>query len=371
MLPIDSNSVLNLKSEKRTLIKKYVHKNNLKGALQVINTLLPTGALFYLAIEFFYSYWYLSVVCCLFAVLFVLRIFVLMHDCGHNALFSKPKANSWVGFILGVFCGVPQYVWSKHHDYHHATNGNWEKYRGPLAVLSVEEYQNLDAKKRAQYAKNRRIRLGPIAGFLYFIFNPRFNWLKGCVQLFLHVAKTVFSSNNQPKESLLSGFKTSSWADWTEFWHMTANNLCLLVVIALSLSVFDPLAFAVVYLVVLSLAGGAGIILFTVQHNYEDTYASSCEGWCYDTAAIAGTSFLRLPRILDWFTADIAYHHVHHLSARIPNYHLRECHKEYEHLFSQVKQIRLKDIPHCFKYIIWDESQNTLITVDDFNLKYS
>ena len=112
-------------------------------------------------------------------------------------------------------------------------------------------------------------------------------------------------------------------------------------------------------------------ILFTVQHNFENSYAADTQHWDYFAAAIHGTSFLQLPRWLNWFTADIAYHHIHHLSARIPNYNLVACHNRHKDLFNNVPRLSLFDIPGAFKYVILDEKQQTLITAKQFSQSYS
>ena len=151
---------------------------------------------------------------------------------------------------------------------------------------------------------------------------------------------------------------------------MAANNLVLLPAWLLAASYFGAIEFFTIYVIALSLAGAIGIILFTVQHNFEDSYATGDEGWDYNTAAIEGTSYLDLPRILHWFTADIGYHHIHHLSARIPNYKLRACHEEYEHLFKDVPTIRLKDVLKSFKFILWDEASGRMISVAQYNERY-
>lgn len=121
-----------------------------------------------------------------------------------------------------------------------------------------------------------------------------------------------------------------------------------------------------IYLVSLSLAGGAGIVLFTVQHNFRHSYASDDAHWDCDTAAIEGTSFLILPSWLNWFTANIGYHHVHHLSARIPNYCLIGCHNEYRHLFSGVTRLKLGHVHDALKYILWDTRQLQIISVAEY-----
>ena len=146
------------------------------------------------------------------------------------------------------------------------------------------------------------------------------------------------------------------------FW----NNAVLLSAWALMSWIVGPALFFAVYVTSTSLAGGAGLVLFTVQHNFEHSYASGDEGWDYVTAAIQGTSFLVLPRWLNWFTVDIAYHHIHHLSARIPNYCLAECHYENRDLFSDVTRIGLSGVPKALKYILWDTRHRRLISVAEY-----
>jgi len=144
---------------------------------------------------------------------------------------------------------------------------------------------------------------------------------------------------------------------------MLANNLTLLALWGLMAWSVGPILFFACYMVCMSLAGGAAIVLFSVQHNFEHSYASQNEGWDRNTAAITGTSFLVLPRWLNWFTANMAYHHVHHLCAGIPNYGLVACHEEYQHLFSDVTRIRLSQVPHSLRYILWDTRLRRLVSV--------
>ncbi len=112
-----------------------------------------------------------------------------------------------------------------------------------------------------------------------------------------------------------------------------------------------------------TLAGGAGLLLFAVQHNFEQSYASGDEGWDYDRGALEGSSFLQLPGWLNWMTANIGYHHVHHLSARIPSYCLVACHDENAALFSQVRRIRLAQVPAALKCILWDTVTQRIVSV--------
>src|ERR1700712_1165574 len=145
--------------------------------------------------------------------------------------------------------------------------------------------------------------------------------------------------------------------------HMLWNNLLLLTVLTAMAWAVGPVPFLVCWLVSGSLAGGYGIILFTVQHNFEHSYASADDGWDRDEAAMHGTSFLVLPRWLNWITADAAYHHVHHLCASVPNYRLAACPRGHELLFSRVRRVGLFEIPTALKHVLWDLTARRLVSV--------
>lgn len=363
---MSTTTISRIKQQKRTLINQYTKPDNLKGFTQVLTTLAPLAALWYAAVlSADISYW-LTIGIALLMSLFLLRVFVLMHECGHGSLFRTPQLNKAFGFIFGVVSGMPQYVWSEHHAYHHATNGNWAKYRGPLAIVTVDEYAAMTATQQRKYQHARSIWLGPLAGFSYLIFNPRFTWLKGSIGLVNHIVKQKIAQPRIPIKVHAAGFKTPYWASAREYWHMFWNNVVLLSVWVLMSWLIGPDLFFMEYVISVSLAGGAGIVLFTVQHNFEHSYASDDKGWDYDTAAIRGTSFLVFPRWLNWFTANIAYHHVHHLSARIPNYCLVKCHNEYQPLFTDVTRVKLSQIPNALKHILWDTRSRRIISVAEY-----
>ncbi len=358
--------IARVKQQKRALVRQHSKPDNGKGFTQVVTALLPLSALWWAAVwSAGVSYWLTAGVTLLMS-LYLVRVFVLMHDCGHGSLFRTARLNRAFGFVFGVLSGMPQYVWSKHHAYHHATNGNWAKYRGPLNTASVDEYEALTDKQKRMYERVRNVWLAPIGGFLYVLFNPRFTWLKGSISLAAHVIKGKIAQPGMSIKAHAADFKTPYWASSKEYWHMFWNNAVLLSAwVAMSLLI-GPALFFTVYVISVSLAGGAGIVLFTVQHNFEHSYASSDEGWDDDIAAIQGTSFLILPRWLNWFTADIVYHHVHHLSAAIPNYCLVKCHNEYAQLFSDVARIKLSAIHSAFKYILWDTRARRIISVAEY-----
>lgn len=360
-----------LRRDKCAMIARYAKSQDAKGLTQVFTTLVPIALLWWGATRLAGASAWLAAIPIPFIILFTVRGFGLMHECGHGSLFRHAWANKGVGFLLGVMSGMPQYVWSQHHNFHHRHNGNWEKYRGPYTTLSVDEYGALTARQQRMYRWKCSLIGAPLAGFVYLIFNPRFTWLMGSAALVGHVVRQKIA---RPAESLqvhASTFKTRYWSSAREYRHMSWNNLVLLGAWALMCYGLGAAFFFKIYLASLSLAGGAGILLFTVQHNFKHSYASDSGQWDCDTGAISGTSFLILPAWLNWFTASIGYHHIHHLSARIPNYCLFDCHSEYRHLFSDVTRLKLADVPGALKYILWDTRARCLISVAEYRRQMS
>jgi omega-6 fatty acid desaturase (delta-12 desaturase) len=359
-----------LKTKKNSLIANYAKPENKTATMQLINTLGPFFLLWYLALLSLDVSWWLTGGCIALLILFLLRIFTLMHDAGHNSLFASTPMNKLSGFMLGVLCGMPQYVWSQNHNYHHTTNGNWSKYRGPLSTLSITEFAALSEQQKRSYVTLRKFFNAPLGGFMYLIFNPRVNWLKGCIRLIKFILAMKKLAPEKTVKEIAALHDSKVWKDNKEFWHMTANNLLLLSIWVLMSWWIGPLAFFAIYLSSVSLAGAGGIILFTVQHNFKHAYAADNEHWDYHQAALHGTSYLKLPKLLHWFTADIGYHHIHHLSARIPNYQLKQCHVENKQLFTCVPRLKLSEIQQAFDYILWDNKKLRIISVAEFYTLY-
>lgn len=289
-----------------------------------------------------------------------------MHDCGHGSLFRSVALNRAFGFALGVVAGMPQYVWSKHHSYHHAHNGDWDAYRGPYTTLSVDEYAALSPTQQRLYRAKCSMPCAPIAGFIYLIFNPRYTWMKGTLGLLWHVVTAKLSHPRTSLRAIAAGYQTRYWKSWKEYRHMTSNNVVLLSLWIVMCYLVGTAHFFAIYLTSLSLAGAAGIVLFTVQHNFPGSHASDAMRWDHDLAAIEGTSFLVLPSWLNWFTASIGYHHVHHLSSRIPNYCLTRCHDQYRHLFTEVTRVGLLQVSAALKCILWDTRSQQIISVAEY-----
>jgi omega-6 fatty acid desaturase (delta-12 desaturase) len=355
-----------IKQEKQALIRRFAQANDVAGALQVITVIAPLVLLWWVAIENFSSSWWLTAAAIVAISFFNLRVFSLMHECGHGALFRTQALNRAAGFLFGVLSGMPQYVWAQHHAYHHRHNGNWEKYRGPLSTLSIDEYEALSFAQQRRYRRMRHIALAPLGGLGYLIINPRINWVKGTLALIWHLLAGQ-RRGNQSLVQRIASFETRYWKSIREYQHMFWNNVVLLSVWAVMAVVFGALPFFTIYLISLSFAGGGGIMLFTLQHNFEHSYAADTDAWDHDEGAIAGTSFLVLPAWLNWFTANIGYHHVHHLSSAIPNYRLVEAHESYAALFTDVPRLRLAQVPYALTCILWDRQAKRIISFAEYD----
>jgi len=348
------------------MIGRYTKSSDIKGLKQVFATLVPFALLWWAAVRCAGISPWLALVPLVPIILLTVRVFGLMHECGHGSLFRSRQLNRLVGFLLGVVSGMPQYVWSQHHNYHHAHNGNWDRYRGPYTTLSTDEYAALSPTQQQMYRHKCSVAAAPLAGFIYLIFNPRFTWLKGSLGLLIHTLRRKLAQPSASLRAHAASYQTRYWKSAREYRHMLGNNLVLLSIWALMCYVCGAASFFSVYVLSVSIAGGAGIVLFTVQHNFEHSYASDSANWDLDTGAIEGTSFLVLPRWLNWFTVNIGYHHIHHLSASIPNYCLVECHDEYQHLFSGVRRVKLSQVLGSLKCILWDTRAQRIISVAEY-----
>ena len=340
---------------KSDIVDRFATPSNLRGSLQILSVIAPIAGLWFVIWQTWLDSPWLDAAATVFLSLFLLRGFVLMHDCGHHSLFRSKRLNRLGGFLLGVLSGLPQQVWAENHRFHHVTNGNWARYRGPMNVASVTDYLAMNVRDRRRYRLTRDILLAPIAGFLYFLLNPRLNWLRASGHLLRRRLARYAGTQADTAPRYC--------ASMTHYRYMLWNNLVLVAIWGAMIWTLGALPFFICYVVSGSLAGGYGIVLFTVQHNFEHSYASDDEGWDRDEAALSGTSFLVLPRWLNWITADAAYHHVHHLCASVPNYRLAACHRAHAQLFSGVRRVGLFEIPAALKHVLWDMRGRRLVSV--------
>lgn len=342
-------------------LQAFRNSDNGKATLQLLNTLLPTALLWWAASHLLggTALELLALVPILgLLVLLSSRSFSLMHDCGHQSLFASRWANQAAGFLLGCLNAIPQHPWSRGHAFHHRHNGNWERYRGPSALLTCEQFQALSARGQWFYGLSRHPLMLFPGGFFYLIIKPRLQLLLGSLEylgaVLRHLAQRGPAGLLELR-SFTAAFRSSHWYTAAEYADLLANNIVVISSWVLMGRWLGHGAFWLCYSTVMTCSAAIFICIFFVQHNYETTYASGTKGWSNLEAAIHGSSNLVMPDLLHWFSADIAFHSIHHLCETIPNYRLRACHDHNASLLKGSKRLSLQDIPSCFRFILWDD----------------
>jgi acyl-lipid omega-6 desaturase (Delta-12 desaturase) len=359
-------SLEEFKAYKHTIVLRYAKPDDVTGLQQVMISLAALIVL-WLAVARLdrLSHW-LSAVDGIFITLFTLRLMALMHECGHESLFRSSWLNRAFGFLLGVTTAMPQFVWSQHHGFHHEVSGDWESSRGTLNILSVDEYAALTAAQQKRYRRARSPALALLAGFLYLLFNPRITWLKGSAAFSSHVLRKKFNQPGVSFQAHAATFVGPYWKSAREAKHMLWNNVALLGLWLVMSWAVGPLLFFTIHIASISLTGAAAIVIFTVHHNFEDSYAVRTASLDHDAATLYGTSFVVLPSWLHWFTANVGYHHIHHLCPGIPNYAMVDCHREYAHLFDDVRRVMPSQILPTLKCILWDTRAQKIISIGEY-----
>lgn len=321
------------------VLAPYARSSNWRGAFQILSAVGPYLACWALAIEAAQrAVWALPLLV-IPLVLFSLRCFSLMHDCGHHSLFRSRWLNRVGGFTLGLVNAIPQLAWSNDHAFHHRTNGDWERYRGVTDLITTADYAQLSARQQVTYGLLRHPLMGIPGGFYYLAIQPRLELLK----------------------ALSRAIRAQAMPRSAEFWDLLLNNVA---VIGLLILAGQRWGFGLVlglYGVTLACSAAIFIWIFFVQHIFEGSYAHNTEGWSHLQGALEGTSYLQLPAWLRWFTADIGYHNIHHLSERIPNYNLRAAHEANAHLLADVPTLRLGDMLGCARFMLWDPDGESLV----------
>jgi omega-6 fatty acid desaturase (delta-12 desaturase) len=344
-------------------LKPYMDSSNGVGAWQILNTLVPYGLLWWLAVILLHQGSWLLVPVLAVMVLFLARCFSLMHDCGHYSLFRHRNTNRWVGFLLGILAGIPQLPWSRGHAFHHRHNGNWEKYKGPSALVSARVYNGLGSRQQALYRGLRHPLMLIPGGFFYLVIKPRVELIAGLAGLVPHALRTLRDDPSTPWKRIMATHATSWWHSPEEFRDLLLNNLAVITCWLAMGWWLGAGTFWLIYTPVMALSAAVFICIFFVQHNFPGSYAESTENWSAMHGAMDGTSDLQLPTLLNWFSADIGCHSIHHLCEAIPNYRLQAAKQRNAHLLRGVKHLGLADIPSCFSYILWDERAGRLTTI--------
>lgn len=262
---------------------------------------------------------------------FLVRLFMIQHDCGHRSFLRSPRLNDLLGHAIGVLTLTPHSYWRKAHNIHHANSGNLDKRGvGEVSVLTVREYRALSRWGRLTYRLYR---------------NPLVLFGIGPVYLFVLKHRLPIDLLRQHRSALAGVMFTNL-------------TVCALMVgLSLWLGFTEALMLQAPIVFLSSLAG---VWLFYVQHQFDHTYWRRGGDWDFHDAAIHGSSFYDLPQPLRWLTADIGIHHIHHLSSRIPNYRLHECLDDNPEL-REVGRITLRDSLACLRLALWDEESGRLV----------
>ncbi len=316
-------------AEWKKIVLHYQQPSTGRAGWQIISTLVPYALLWLVMYHTLAISWWLTAPLAALAGAFLLRVFIIFHDCGHGSFFKSRRANDVWGFLCGMLTFTPYYHWRWEHSLHHATSGDLDRRgTGDVWTMTVQEYLESSRGQRFAY----RLARNPV---ILFVLAP----------LYIFVIKHRF-----PKS------KASRREHASVYW----MNLAILSLAALLSAVFGLEAYLVIQLIALLVAGSAGVWLFYVQHQFEGVYWERRDEWDYAAAALQGSSFYKLPRVLQWFSGTIGFHHIHHLSPRIPNYHLERCHNA-DPMFQQVKPVTLFSSFRSFTFRLWDEQRRRLV----------
>lgn len=314
------------------ILSGYRQPHRGRSAFELAITVIPLvilWALSYAAVH--YGFWW-GLLLTIPAAGFLLRLFMIQHDCGHGAFFAHRHADDWTGRVLGVLTLTPYDYWRRAHATHHASAGNLdERGVGDITTLTVAEYRAMSRWGRLQYRLYR---------------NPIVMFGIGPAWLF------VF------KHRLPFGMMQSGAQPWIS---TMATNLGIAILVTGLIWLTGLGTFLLVHMPIVVLASTAGVWLFYVQHQFEDTHWSQPPEWQFQQAALHGSSHYDLPRMLQWLSGNIGIHHVHHLSSRIPYYRLPEVLTDYPEL-QGIGRITIMESFRCVKLVLWDEQGQRLVS---------
>jgi omega-6 fatty acid desaturase (delta-12 desaturase) len=309
-------------------VVRYQTPERLRSLWQAANSIVPFIALWYLMYRSLAISYILTLLLAIPTAGFMVRTFIIFHDCGHGSFFKSRQGNDTMGFITGILTLTPYYQWRHTHAVHHATAGDLDRRgTGDVLTLTITEYKALPWWKKFAYRTMRNpLIMFTIGSFLVFTVAHRF-WRPG--------------------------------AGKREVWSVIWTNLALAaIVIGLSLTIGWK-AFVLVEAPVVFIATAVGVWLFYVQHNFDRTYWERHEKWDFFKAGLNGSSFYKLPGILQWFTGNIGFHHIHHVSPKIPNYKLPQAYKE--NPVFHIQPLTLLSSLKSMRYRLWDEERKMLV----------
>ncbi|AKO94631.1 fatty acid desaturase [Priestia filamentosa] len=321
---------MNKQKQLRKDVSPYEKADTKASVRQLVNTLVPFFALWFLAYQSLDISYLLTLAFTVIAAGFLTRIFIIFHDCCHHSFFKNRRYNKIVGTITGIMTLFPYNQWAHSHAIHHATSGNLDKRGvGDMWVLTVNEYKEASFWTKVAYRLYR---------------NPLIMFGLGPTYVFLLTNR--FNKKGAKKK---------------ERWNTYITNIAIALIVTLCCVTLGWQNFLLVQGPIFLISGTIGVWLFYVQHQFEDSYFEEDEHWNYVQAAVEGSSFYKLPKPLQWLTGNIGFHHVHHLSPRVPNYKLEEVHNNTVPL-QNVPTITLKTSLQSLKFRLWDEEQKTFIS---------
>jgi omega-6 fatty acid desaturase (delta-12 desaturase) len=272
---------------------------------------------------------------------FLVRLFMIQHDCGHGAFFHHRLVNDSVGRVIGVLTLTPYDYWRRTHAIHHSTSGNLDRRGiGDVDTLTVHEYLALSRWRRLCY----RVYRHPI---IMFGLGPAF--------LFIVQHRLPF------------GLMRAGWRPWLS---VMGTNVAIAAVVAVMIWLIGVIPFLLVHLPIMLLAGSVGVWLFYVQHQFEETEWARDSAWQLHDVALHGSSYYDLPSVLRWFTANIGVHHIHHLCSRIPYYRLPRVLRDYPKL-GVIGRLTLGQSFRCVRLVLWDEDQQRLVSFHEVRQRHA
>ncbi len=317
------------------ILARYYQPSTARGIVEIAITVVPLAALWALAWATLDIGYWLALPLVVVAAGFLVRLFMIQHDCSHGSFFRSRLANEWVGRVAGVLTLTPFGFWRHSHSAHHATCGNLERRgMGDIDTLTVAEYRALPLWGRLRYRLYR---------------HPLVLFGIGPAYLFL------------VQHRLPVGMMRDGWKPWVS---TMATNLAAGSIVATLIWLIGLKAFLLVHLPIMLLAASIGVWLFYVQHQFERTTWDTDKAWNFHDAALHGSSHYDLPALLRWFTANIGVHHVHHLYCRIPSYRLRRVLRDHPEL-GHVGRLTLRESLRCVRLALWDETQRRLVSFKD------
>jgi len=316
------------------ILGRYRQPSRMRSMVELAVTATPLAAL-WTAAWFAYSlgFWWLSLLIAVPAGGFLVRLFMIQHDCGHGAFFPHKQVNDWIGRAIGVLTMTPYDFWRRTHAVHHATSGNLDRRgMGDVDTLTVREYNARSRWGRLQYRLYRH----PLVLF-------------GLAPAYLFIVQ-----HRLPVGLMRSG----GWQPWIST--QATNTAIALIAIGL-IWLIGVKAFFLIHLPIILIAATVGVWLFYVQHQFEETTWSEGRRWNLHEAALHGSSHYDLPGVLRWFTANIGIHHVHHLCSRIPYYRLPRVLRDHPEL-RDIGRLSLWESFRCVRLVLWDEAQQRLVS---------